>query len=413
MKTRYIKLALVLTFILVTGSIFIYKYTYQPTITISDWSIKTYKEAKIEGDASTSITIKSQAGGLYFTSSAPTKKANCIQITGQHLQGTATLRMRINDNPPTYLQAPEGSVELSIPTHNTLELMIYADSPFSYQLDELTLASCKDSVTEEEFKAYILKQIPDLKEALAEQDTLKASSLLLHWSARVSDLGSKIPKNALILSASSLSASEIFEIWDKDLGGGSCGAFAVFYAKVLKLFDINSFTIDMGLDSDPNLRFTHVTTIVALPNGNNWNFYLFDPTSDGTFINNQANYVNLKAVLDSYDTQNKVLAENFWTAPSCLPRDVTRFNADGILDGIEKDKPYCIANLIRGWGKRAKTNNSIWANQFENYLTNPNASLFIDMMPNEIYSVGPALNEDSRQAFLKMMSEYNSKIPLN
>ena len=41
----------------------------------------------------------------------------------------------------------------------------------AYRLDGLISFYCKDSVTDEEFKAYILEQIPDLKQALAEQDS--------------------------------------------------------------------------------------------------------------------------------------------------------------------------------------------------------------------------------------------------
>ena len=408
-QNKYTKFFLALIIFTILGGGFLYKHINPPSTSIPNWQISPYKEVKVESHE-LPLKISSLAGGLFFNYLQPIEEGSCLQIEGHRVNSIATLRLKYGDDDPIYMQAPEGALELGLSPASSIEVMIYGDSAFGYELDELTISKCKDVMTDAQFRKYIMGQIPDLEHALAEKDTLKAARLLLHWSAGVSDLGSKIPKAALVNSVTSLSASEIFgNIWEKDVGGGSCGAFACFYAKILHLFGIDSFAIDIGFD--PSLLFTHVTTIVASHVGEKRKFYLFDPTADGTFVDFQGNYVDLETILNSYDKEAKVLRGNFWVAEACLLRDYTGFNDAGVLVKIEKNKPYDFGSVLVAWSRVAKRNNSVWADTFNKYFAVQNTNVIIDMLLNEVYRVGPALNSSSPQEFLDLLGKHNSKIP--
>lgn len=88
-----------------------------------------------------------------------------------------------------------------------------------------------------------------------------------------------------------MSAAQIYQdIWLSDAGGSSCSGFAVFLQKVLTLFDIPAFTVDVGYAGTP---LTHVTTLVPYLG----KFYLFDPTLGGVYVDRSGQYVDFPSVV--------------------------------------------------------------------------------------------------------------------
>ena len=69
----------------------------------------------------------------------------------------------------------------------------------------------------------------------------------------------------------------MYDFFDLDKGGISCGGFSVFFQRVLQLFGINAFTVNYGIQSS---FVTHVTVIVP----HDGNFYVLDPSFDVTFM---------------------------------------------------------------------------------------------------------------------------------
>jgi hypothetical protein len=77
------------------------------------------------------------------------------------------------------------------------------------------------------------------------------------------------------------SAAALYDLFVTHQRGGYCGAAAVFFDKILKLFGFNSFTIDFGTTRD---ALTHVSDVVGFWWGGQWNYYLEDPTFNGDYV---------------------------------------------------------------------------------------------------------------------------------
>ncbi len=221
------------------------------------WQTEAWEDPRITGtdDGGNLIVVDSPPAGLYLRHSLdPTRKYR-VAISGEAESGTpATLRIRIDDQEPRWLPAPLGSTEYVISDGSKLELLIYGDSPFSYRLRSVAIEECRTCLTDAELKENILQEIPGLDVARA-TDPLLAAELLTDWVARQVDLGAGTEQD---WSFPVMSAAQIFtDVWAPDAGGGSCGAFAVFNDKILKLFGLNSFTINFGTLEG---QLTHVST---------------------------------------------------------------------------------------------------------------------------------------------------------
>lgn len=408
-KSRRFILALAVIAAAVLFVLYYMHYIRSAPLRIEDFDISLYKKATVS-QKTLPMNIASEGGGVYFVSTAPQKNISVLDISGEMLAGKATLRIKYDDLPPTYGNLA-GPMRVWLEPYNRLELLIYNDEPFEFRLDEINLKTRSDGLTQEDFKELVLTEISGLRDALGKGDELAAARLLLHWSARVSDLSvGKIKRNALMSAISSLSVQQIYkDIWLADDQGGSCGAFAIFYDKLLKLFGVNSFTVDMGYDGARELNFTHVITVVAQEKDGKWKFYIFDPTVDGTFVDKSGNFIDIESVLQTFDRDALRITDAFSDAEECLPRDRINHNRTPIL--VEKEYPYCIKTLYIGWEKRARKNNSPYADRLASYQTDPQASMDFDMLQSRIYSIGLALVPEARQAFVDLMTRYGVAVP--
>lgn len=376
---------------------------------LGKFSVSFYKNATLS-QKTLPITIASEAGGVYFVSNDVKEEFSIVTITGEPIKAKATLRTRYDDNPPVYASLTENA-RVWVEPHTRLELLIYSDAPFEYRMDFLELQTCSECMTENEFKQFLLKEILGLESALAANDTLTAARLLLHWSARVSDCSSGRPKTPGLLSTIFiLPAQQIYQdIWQADAEGGSCGAFAVFYDKVLKLFGINSFTVDMGFDGALDLSFTHVITVVAEHDGVKWKFYIFDPTVDGTFVDKDGNFADIEYILSNFNKDTYRIKGASLDAEECIPRDLVRHGEESII--TRKDYVYCVKELYSALERVSQERGSKYTDRFSAYQVDPQSSLHLDMLQSKIYGIGQAMNPDARQAFIDLIEKYGAETP--
>lgn len=99
--------------------------------------------------------------------------------------------------------------------------------------------------TDSDLKEMIEMQVPELRHI---SDPLRQAELILDWVAGTVDLGLT---QSIAPNLESMPASQMMsDVWVPDIGGGLCAGWAVFNAKVLRLFGINSFTINFGMLED-------------------------------------------------------------------------------------------------------------------------------------------------------------------
>ena len=379
--------------------------------TVGGWENRPYNsEALTETNLPLTINIEKRNSGQFFSHSTYPDAINMVVVEGRVVSGSPVLRLQ-NNNEKYYLKLPAaGVVKFWAEPSSNIEILIYADAPSAYELQRIKVVSCAECKSDKQLKEFLLREITGLKEALAEKDTLKAAYLLLPWSARVSDLGSGYNKraDAPVNYIRFMTAAQIYyDLWENDLSGGSCGAFAVFYRAVLNLFDIDAFTVDMGLNAD--LNFTHVTTIVPVKDGDEWRFYLLDPTGAGTFMNN-GKFMDLATLFTHYDKNKHILDADYWVYEKCLPRDYVVNDANGVAR-VNKNYLYCLENMIKGWMKRATEHNSPLASQLALYLTDLQTNMFIDMLGGQVFSVSRTKDSSIREQFFELLSEQGTELP--
>lgn len=381
------------------------------------WRKEAYNGALIQGNT-LPVLIHAKGGeGLQVNFDSPVKNISQLTLKGHIVKGKPSLQISGKAIGIFSVPLPEGRYTLWLPPDKNLALRIFSEEPFDYALEELVLNPAPDSLTEDQFKSYVLRQIPGLKEALDRGQKLDAAWLLLQWSARVSDLGSNMPPPSPGHFIYKMDAAQIYRnLWEKDAGGEACGGFALFYTKLLRLFGINAFLVETGFadkDTDKgaapqnsalNYYFTHGTTVVTLPSEGVWRFYLFDPTSAGTFKDEENKFIDLATLLGHYDFERKRFDKNYWVAPPCFPRDVITHNSQGVITTIEKGKPYCVEDMVAGWAKRAHADGNPLAQQLDSYRADQNTNIFVDMLLSNIYSAGKNLDEDSVDEFKRMIA---------
>ena len=151
-------------------------------------------------------------------------------------------------------------------------------------------------------RATILADLPGLKTALDSGDTRTAARLLRTWTANAGDAA--LFSNPLLTEAMS-AADAYFQDYVPNRAGSSCGGFSEFYAQVLKLFQIDSLTVNLG---DVSADLVHTTVLVPIWENNAWSFEFYDPTFNGTIINNSTSapvsYLDIVSAVQAGNTSN-------------------------------------------------------------------------------------------------------------
>ncbi|WP_083265753.1 MULTISPECIES: acyltransferase family protein [Pseudomonadaceae] len=228
------------------------------------------------------ISSETPPAGLGLVVEASQPGVRRLELLGRQLGDQAVSgRLTMDDQPSTYFRMPDGPLSVTVAPGTRLELLIYADQQFAYQLEAFSLAACADCTTDAQMMTRIRQEIPALNlapEMARQADGLGGATQLMHWLSPRLVIESEEALHAVM---SGLPLGQILtESFEAKRNGASCGGFAVFQARLLKMFGYEAFTMDFGIPG----TFTHVTTVVAVGPADAKRFYIFDPTFNAGLV---------------------------------------------------------------------------------------------------------------------------------
>ena len=226
------------------------------------------------------LTSTTAPGGLTFRRLLDRRVTYRLRVAGSQVRGSTVGRLKFGSSEPEWFTAPNGGeFAFNIANEPSVELGLYSEKPHTYRLDELRIEECGRCLSDDALRRMLLKELPSLQTDL-HQDRLAAARTLLDWSANIVHLGD--PEVDTTTQIYAVSASQIYQdFWLSETEGASvCGGFAAFFVKLLSLFGYQAFTVDTGYSQT---SVTHVTTVIAMPTGGKYEFYIFDPTFNGAY----------------------------------------------------------------------------------------------------------------------------------
>lgn len=221
-----------------------------PTFERSVYGTATVTE---NGDR-TVVRVESGSGGLRLSTVLDPAKSYRLVVDGRSEGDPINMRLSFDQRLDYRVTEARDFVRISGTTE--FEVLLYSDTPATYQLAAAELHECSNACgTEADLQALVLDQTPGLDSALAADDKRLAADLLLEWAA------ARIPMGSVALNTGPLSAAELYFDYFRPLERGvDCGGAADFLYKLFGLFNIPSFTVDFGTRVD---GLTHV--VVVLP----------------------------------------------------------------------------------------------------------------------------------------------------
>lgn len=342
--------------------------------------------------------------GLFFNYNLNSEEKFSIEVDGKALQGTTTMRIRNNEESPQYFAAPDGIREILVSNTDALELLFYSDNVFSYQLNSIQirpLAQNEKIYSDDDLKSAILNDIPDLQTKL-QNDRFEAARALLNWAANISDfaLSHDIALRTTHGIGNQSAADIYFRFFLPDKGAVICGGAAVFFDKVARLFDFDSFTIDFGDQRD---GLTHVTTVIAFEKGNLLGYYIFDPTFNMIFYlnGNPATITELINAVRKQDYSGLQINEM-----SLVNREYIALKKDlsKCEQLLEETEQFLICSRNFGIHQYMQTyQNALIKN---NYSPEVPAG-YLELLVQRIYHLGVATDTNISQQFSKKMTKFN------
>jgi len=352
------------------------------------------------------IEGKGQPAGLFFTYKIDPNKRYRVKVTGYPQQGQTALRVRRDENEPDYYLAPDGSTDLVLFDVEEVEFLLYNEQAFAYELNSIQIEECPTCKTDEDLRQMLLTEIPALKESL-QNDRLHAARLLLNWASNVGDFAiSPEIREITNLGFSKKSASQIYyDIFDSNNGGVYCGGMSVFFDKLLKLFDYDSFTINFGHKQDD---LTHVTVIVSQKQSDGWLYYIFDPTFNATFRSpSTKQHLTVSEMINflKANQTNQIYVESL----SLKQRDFLILREDRFKRNTRNEKLCEVFKFKikhRDWVSCSSPNYSIyvyfdrWNHIFLENGYSSGLTGFLELLTSRIFSVGSSLNPEASQQFI-------------
>ena len=247
-----------------------------PPSVFGGWQLEPYGAVGWTPNAG-SVRLSSAAtqGGIFFRRQLDPAKTYRLQLDGHAVSGKTTVRVTIGQSGPKWLPAPDGAKHLTVSASDSIEALIYGDAAYAYRLDTIAIEECAACLADRQFARLVVAEIPTLQ-GLLDRDRKAAARALLDWTAHVVAFGDGI--EAATSWELDMSAAEVYqELWSTHAAGAACGGFADFFAKVLRLFGFDAFTMNIGY---AGTALTHVTTVAVIDG----EFYLLDPTLNGVYI---------------------------------------------------------------------------------------------------------------------------------
>lgn len=183
-----------------------------------------------------------------------------------------------------YFPADRGWARLNSAT----QLLFFTGTAGGFELKNMKLVGCLAN----EWRCRTAEDFDDLLPGTDGDVSATRLLALVEWATVNSDYAAS-KEVAASMDITGLTPSQIYhQYYEPNLGGGYCGATAVFLAQTLRSQGFDAFTMDFGIVEDD---LTHVTTIVA----QDGKFYLVDATFGAYFALPGINTpMDLLAVLD-------------------------------------------------------------------------------------------------------------------
>lgn len=364
---------------------------------LKTWTRESWQSPTLtERSRGLDITVATGSGGVYFRRTLDASKR--YQVTANGQGEPLTMRLQLDDRPHEYLAAPIGSTDRIITGATRLEVLFYSDKPSSYALEQLDINECPTCKTAEDLRERILYEAPEVGTTTG----LDKAIALMKWAANIADYTS-IPKLIPGDFESWSAEKAVYDFFDKDVGGVSCGGHAVFLQRILHMFDVDAFTINYGV---PGSYVTHVSVVVP----HEGRFYLFDPSFALTFgMHGRAAPIDevLRAISAGRGNDVAMREHGLERRDFVLPSENKNlYICDAMRsrpDGVE----ICKIGGKSQIGNFARENAESWR---EAGVPFDDAALF-RLMLKGFFGIGPSLQPANREMFVALLSEL--KIPMH
>jgi hypothetical protein len=167
-----------------------------------------------------------------------------------------------------YFPADRGWARLNPAT----QLLFFTGTAGGFELKNLKLVGCNA----DEWRCRTAEDFDDLLPGTDGDVSVTRLLALVEWATVNSDYAAS-KEVAASMDITGLTPSQMYhQYYEPNVGGGYCGATAVFLAQTLRSQGYDAFTMDFGIAEED---LTHVTTIVAQEG----KFYLVDATFGAYF----------------------------------------------------------------------------------------------------------------------------------
>lgn len=103
------------------------------------------------------------SAGLELVVEAASQGARRLEVTG-HQKGEQPVsgRLTIDGGAPSYFRMPDGELSVTVAPGSRVELLIYADLPYVYRIEQVALMACPQCETSEQMQSGVKRDRPDL-----------------------------------------------------------------------------------------------------------------------------------------------------------------------------------------------------------------------------------------------------------
>ncbi|WP_017901561.1 acyltransferase family protein [Pseudomonas asplenii] len=109
------------------------------------------------------ISGETTPSGLALVVGASQQGGRKLELVGRQLGAqTVSGRLTIDSQPSRYFRMPDGPLSITVARGTRVELLIYADQPFSYQVEKFSLRACTNCATDAQMITYIRQDTPAL-----------------------------------------------------------------------------------------------------------------------------------------------------------------------------------------------------------------------------------------------------------
>ncbi|MBI1393466.1 MAG: hypothetical protein GC152_12055 [Alphaproteobacteria bacterium] len=274
------------------------------------------------------------------------------------------------------------------------EVLLFSGTNGTFRVKGLKLIDCQTG----DWRCKTEDDFVQLLPGKAADNSVSRLIALTEWVTRNADYAAS-QSVANEMQITGLTASQIYyRYYEPDIGGGYCGATAVFLARTLRSQGFEAFTVDFGVQSD---QLTHVTTIV--PFGDE--FYMMDATFGGYFAEpGSERPIDIFEVIDgaAYTFRTLSMDGREFIVDQGDKRRLKRMQKLELIMNCKSVKDRDLVACERpGFGLSAYLSNFDEALKRNNLESNPQT--LIEMLRRGVFGIGDSEDTDAMQRFARAL----------